>query len=40
MLTLPIKEKWLDMILRKKKTEEYRKFNPYYTTRHIQGKKQ
>lgn len=33
MLTLPIKQKWFDMILSGKKKEEYREIKPYYTSR-------
>ena len=33
MLTLPIKKKWLDMILSGEKKEEYREIKPYYETR-------
>ena len=33
MLTLPIKKKWFDMIVRGEKKEEYREITPYYTTR-------
>ena len=33
MLTLPIKKKWLDMILSGEKKEEYREIKPYWTTR-------
>lgn len=33
MLTLPIKKKWLDMILSGEKKEEYREVKPYYDTR-------
>jgi hypothetical protein len=33
MLTLPIKNKWYDMILSGQKKEEYREIKPYYTTR-------
>ncbi|MBQ9227581.1 MAG: ASCH domain-containing protein [Eubacterium sp.] len=33
MLVLHIKKKWFDMILSKKKTEEYREIKPYYITR-------
>ena len=33
MLTLPIKQKWFDMIASGEKREEYRAINPYYTIR-------
>ena len=33
MLTLPIKKKWLDMILSGEKKEEYREMKPYFSTR-------
>lgn len=33
MLTLPIKKKWLDMILSGEKKEEYREIKPYYESR-------
>ena len=33
MLTLPIKKKWLDMIVSGEKKEEYREITPYYTAR-------
>lgn len=33
MLTLPIKRKWLDMILCGEKTEEYRAMTDYYKVR-------
>lgn len=33
MLTLPIKEKWFNMILSGEKKEEYREIKPYYTSR-------
>lgn len=33
MLTLPIKKKWLDMILSGEKKEEYRDLTPYWTKR-------
>ncbi|MGF7011956.1 hypothetical protein M2146_002510 [Lachnospiraceae bacterium PF1-22] len=33
MLTLPIKQKWFDMILSGVKKEEYREIKPYYTSR-------
>lgn len=33
MLTLPIKQKWLDMIASGDKKEEYRDFTDYYDTR-------
>lgn len=33
MLTLPIKKKWLDMILSGEKKEEYREIKPYYMSR-------
>ncbi len=33
MLTLPIKKKWFDMILRGEKGEEYREIKPYYISR-------
>lgn len=33
MLILPIKKKWLDMIISGEKKEEYREIKPYYTAR-------
>ena len=33
MLVLPIKKKWLDMITRGEKKEEYREIKPYWTKR-------
>ena len=33
MLTLPIKEKWFDMIRQGVKTDEYREKTPYYEAR-------
>ena len=33
MLTLPIKKKWFDMILKGEKLEEYREIKPYYSIR-------
>ena len=33
MLTLPIKKKWMDMILSGEKKEEYRELKPYYMHR-------
>lgn len=33
MLTLPIKKKWFDMILRGEKKEEYREIKPYWEVR-------
>lgn len=33
MITLPIKKKWLDMIISGEKKEEYRERKPYYTSR-------
>lgn len=33
MLTLPIKNKWFNMILSGEKKEEYRELKPYYTSR-------
>ncbi len=33
MLILPIKKKWLDMILSGEKSEEYREIKPYWTVR-------
>lgn len=33
MLILPIKRKWLDMIVSGEKKEEYREIKPYYDTR-------
>ena len=33
MLVLPIKRKWLDMILSGEKDEEYREIKPYWTVR-------
>lgn len=33
MLTLPIKRKWLDMIIAGVKLEEYRDYTPYYISR-------
>lgn len=33
MLTLPIKKKWFDMIVKGEKVEEYRAIKPYYRTR-------
>jgi hypothetical protein len=33
MLTLPIKEKWFNMILSGEKKEEYREIKPYYMSR-------
>ena len=33
MLTLPIKKKWLDMILSGEKKEEYREIKPYWNKR-------
>lgn len=33
MLTLPIKNKWFNMILSGEKKEEYREITPYYTSR-------
>lgn len=33
MLVLPIKKKWLDMILSGEKSEEYREIKPYWTVR-------
>ena len=33
MLTLPIKRKWLEMIRRGEKKEEYRSLSPYYAAR-------
>lgn len=33
MLTLPIKKKWVDMIIDGEKEEEYREIKPYYNSR-------
>ena len=33
MLTLPIKQKWFDMIMSGEKLEEYRDIKPYWTKR-------
>lgn len=33
MLILPIKKKWIDMILSGEKKEEYREIKPYYKSR-------
>lgn len=33
MLTLPIKEKWFDIIISDEKKEEYRSSTKYYQTR-------
>ena len=33
MLILPIKKKWLDMILSGEKSDEYREIKPYWTVR-------
>lgn len=33
MLTLPIKNKWFNMILSGEKKEEYRELKPYYISR-------
>lgn len=35
MLILPIKRKWLDMILSREKKDEYREIKPYWTVRII-----